>query len=90
MFVVFTDASGVSISQPDLIQPRATPPHPSLESPFPLNEPHGSASEASGLADSDEASAASFGDFDLQFDNVFGARRVCEPNLFTLPYYFYF
>ena len=78
MFVIPTDPSGVSISQPDLIQPRATPPHPSLEPPFPLNEAHQSASGASGLADSDEAAAVLFGDVDLQFDSVFGARRVCE------------
>ena len=81
MFVVETDpsqAAGVSSSQPDLIQSRATPPHPSLEPPFPLNE----ASEASGLADSHinagVAAAATFSDVDLQFENVFGAQRVCD------------
>ena len=75
-----TDAAGVSSSQPDLIQSRATPPHPSLEPPFPPNEAHQSASDTSGLAISHGtdggAAAASFGDVDLQFDAVFGAQRV--------------
>ena len=80
MFVLPTDASqaaGVSSSQPDLIQSRATPPHPSLEPPFPPNEAHQSESDTSGLANTDRgAAAASFGDVDLQFEAVFGAQRV--------------